>query len=541
MDSVYSNKASVLRLISPLAEGSDRLFVEAAANCLSSRFDLQCPLPFAQEEYENDFDSEQSRTQFRKLLSTASAVLELDGSPKMEERDQAYEAVGRMVLSHSDVVIAVWDGIESNQRGGTSQMIGEAARLGIPIIWIESKGQHTVQVKTSKGDDWLAWEDAVVELPKTFVTLVIPPSAAQDFWKRGKPDLRKVYFSERIRPLRLAVLWKLFVKFGAISRRTLRVSSQTPAVLPPEIAAQIDAALGTHYETADRLANYYANVYRSAFVFNYWMSASAVLFAFLGHAASQHESARVIFVLGIAEIAIIVGIIFVTWLGTRRRWHERWIEYRLLAEYLRQTHFLMALGHASVSPLRFSPQIHYGDPRGTWMYWHLQALVRQAGIIRARFNGSYLEKVRRFLDSESLKGQINYHEANAERFKILNHRLHRLGIVLFILAFAAASLHFFRHSDSWALTILTIVGPAFGASLAAIRSQGEFERLIRISRATSSQLRFLAERLTTLPLHDSNLSSQRLCDIAVRTAEVMVRDVLDWRTLVQDKPLDWPS
>jgi hypothetical protein len=537
-DSVYSEDASVLRLISPLAEGSDRLFVEAA-NCLGGRFDLQCPLPFAQEEYENDFVSEQSRTQFRNFLSNATAVLELDGSPNMQRRDQAYEAVGRMVLNHSDVVIAVWDGVESNQRGGTSQMIGEATRLSVPVIWIESSGQHDVKARPSGRDEWLAWKDAVVELPKRFVTLVTPPLKAQGSGKRAKPDLRSVYFLERRRSLCLAVLWKLFVRFGAIRRTKGRVSSETQTVLPTEIAAQIDSAFGPHFESADRLATYYANVYRSAFVFNYWMSANAVLFAFMGIAAREHELARTLF--GITEIAIIVGIIFVTLLGTKRRWHERGIEYRLLAEYLRQAHFLMTLGQAPVSPIRLSAQIYYGDPRNTWMYWHLRALVRQAGMIRARFDGSYLEDVKSFLHSEGLKGQMMYHEESAERFKTLNHRVHLLGIVLFILAFGAASLHLFIRGEQWPLTMLTIVGPAFGASLAAIRSQGEFERLTKRSRSTSSQLSFLAGQLEALLLRDNDLYSQKLSDIAIQSAEVMIKDVLDWRTVVRDKPLDWPS
>ena len=48
---LYSGKPPLLRAISPLAEGSDRVFAEEA---LSLGYELCCPMPFAQEEFERD-------------------------------------------------------------------------------------------------------------------------------------------------------------------------------------------------------------------------------------------------------------------------------------------------------------------------------------------------------------------------------------------------------------------------------------------------------------------------------------------------------
>ena len=49
---LYSSQAPVLRAISPLAEGSDRIFAELA---LALDYELCSPLPFAQGEFEKDF------------------------------------------------------------------------------------------------------------------------------------------------------------------------------------------------------------------------------------------------------------------------------------------------------------------------------------------------------------------------------------------------------------------------------------------------------------------------------------------------------
>src|SRR4051794_32914046 len=93
----YQEYPPVLRLISPLAEGSDRLVAEVAREA-GLDFELQCPLPFARDEYEKDFPDTESKARFRELLESpaTTAVLELDGDPG--QRPEAYEAVGRVVL-----------------------------------------------------------------------------------------------------------------------------------------------------------------------------------------------------------------------------------------------------------------------------------------------------------------------------------------------------------------------------------------------------------------------------------------------------------
>ncbi|MEI9985889.1 MAG: hypothetical protein WDN69_23520 [Aliidongia sp.] len=87
-----------LRMVSPLAEGADRL---AAIEASRLGYRLHVPMPFAQAEYERDFDAA-SRAEFRALLEQARAdegVVALDG--RREDAERGYRAVGQYVLDQS--------------------------------------------------------------------------------------------------------------------------------------------------------------------------------------------------------------------------------------------------------------------------------------------------------------------------------------------------------------------------------------------------------------------------------------------------------
>jgi hypothetical protein len=557
--SIYLPDLPIVRVISPIAEGADRLVAVVA---MSQRFELQCPLPFSIEEYVKDFASEESQSEFYELLGKATAILELDGSRDPPDRqDQSYESVGRMVLNQSDVILAIWDGRASGKRGGTSQIVGEALRLGLPLVWIDSRQPHSIQMQVKPGE-WKSWESGSESLYERLKDLLLPPEIESRQDKEStKPDLREVYFSERKRNLTLGFFWRVFrnliaeERFGKIfiklpdfeestEREWGKVSEISPQ-LPERVVDEINTRLRSHYSWADQLADYYANIYRSAFVFNYLMSAFAVLFAFLTFASHNSASPdkRLARVFNSSEFLIVLSILVFTYLGTKRRWHERWIDYRLLAEQLRQMRFLMTLGRVSLSPSGLPAHASYGDPRDSWMSWHLRATIREGGMVNARFEGDYLRAVGAFLNEEGIKGQIAYHDKNALLLENMNHRLHVAGVFLFAAAFVAVILHFFFHEGpfSFALTLMTIVGPAFGAALVAIRGQGEFDRVTRRSRAMSSHLQRISTRLEQLIKNHSELSSLSLGDIAVAAAQLMIDEVLDWRLVFQERPLELPG
>ena len=93
-----------LRLIGSLAEGADMIAADAA---IARGWQLDTVLPFGRANYADDFDRA-GATDLRVRLDVSANVFELPGS-----RDEpggeaaAYERAGRVVLTQSDILLAV--------------------------------------------------------------------------------------------------------------------------------------------------------------------------------------------------------------------------------------------------------------------------------------------------------------------------------------------------------------------------------------------------------------------------------------------------
>ncbi|MBL9121686.1 MAG: hypothetical protein JNL80_17405, partial [Phycisphaerae bacterium] len=152
---LYEGRA-VVRLVSPLARGADRLVAERA---LALKYELCCPIPFARADYEKTFESNddlidtstraevaaaiRAEPSFDVLLSQGSRdgdvpLFELDGShADQAATDDAYLACTRVVVQQSDLLIVVWDQKRLGKRGGTESGVDEARRLGVPVLQID--------------------------------------------------------------------------------------------------------------------------------------------------------------------------------------------------------------------------------------------------------------------------------------------------------------------------------------------------------------------------------------------------------------------
>ena len=131
--------AASLRVVSPLAEGADRVVARAVLDYADARLDVV--LPLALDDYLEDFVTEESRKEFKELLGRCEIPVLLrtrrirdeccDGRSdpgghaegRAELRREAYAAAGRHVVDHCDVLIAVWDGERSRGPGGTAEIV----------------------------------------------------------------------------------------------------------------------------------------------------------------------------------------------------------------------------------------------------------------------------------------------------------------------------------------------------------------------------------------------------------------------------------
>ena len=112
-------------IISSLAEGADRAIAERVLELPGAS--LEVVLPMHADDYSRDFESNESRRHFARLIATATRVdvvaADGDGGPSDGLREGRYERAGHEVVDRCDVLIAVWDGTPARGRGGTADII----------------------------------------------------------------------------------------------------------------------------------------------------------------------------------------------------------------------------------------------------------------------------------------------------------------------------------------------------------------------------------------------------------------------------------
>jgi hypothetical protein len=548
-ESGYASTEALLRIISPLAEGADRLVADEG---IKLGFELQCPLPFRKDEYELDFRTAESRKHFHNSLKLATAILELDGSRKSAQTENiAYERVGRTVLRNSDVLIAIWNGEHAEGKGGTAQIVREAVQLGIPVIWIRAKSPHSSSLLFA-GDSEKYLELSLEVLPTVLDGLLGFRSVGAPETLGGKyADLRKNYFREKRHTWTLGIFFRLFSKLTLGSwpwplnvlireyeKQTKEEWSEAwkgSSGVPAQVQYQVEEGFLHHYAWADKLADHYANIFRSSFLVNYLLAACAVLFALRAY---FDDPTRLQFWIGM-ELGSIVFIIVLTRLGRMQRWHERWIDYRLLAEKLRQMRFLFLIGRSSIAGPSVGRESN-DEPGKTWVNWHFEAVTRAAGMLQADFDREYLAAYRNLLTGYELPSQIEYHAKTFLKFHKIDRRLHWLGTSLFFGTLVVCVAHLVDRKDFMhgALVQLAAVLPAFGAALHGIGSQGDFHKIAQRSGRVNQRLGAIMAQLKDAP---EDISSDGLGEYAERAAAIMGEELVDWQAGSKEKPLVYPS
>lgn len=536
-----------LRLLSPLAEGADRIVAEEA---LELGYSLEAPLPFEQREYEHDFPD--TVADFRKLLDRASAVIELDGARSAENR--SYEAVGRFVVRNCDLLVAIWDGKEADGRGGTGDIVRFAASSGVPIWWIDAKAPTMPATFIATLREYRHIDRAIGEagaaraLTRYLTRTIFPPSSPKEAEHSvlaklaqriaGSADPLDDYLHREHFPLRLP-LWranKLFMSLVAPTTGHALASDLTP-VGPTEVWWD------TFYHPADRLSVAYSERIRSSYVLVIGFATLALVAAVAGSLIPS--AARWIAILVELVFLSIIAVLVVA--SHASRWHERWITYRLLAELCREQKMLSAVGRSlprwQVESIETSDSAHEAL-RDAWVAWYFSAAQRASvmpsctlaeTLVRAKVVGLHL-----------IAGQSSYHQLREERYHTAGARLQNLGEIFFLLTLVAVAVEFGMlllgtgpQSAFELIDTLVALLPAAAAAFVSFRAYSEFELLEIQSKRMQRVMKRTAEELETICLTGPvPLKSQELGAILHALAMEMLHDVGGWVQLFGIKALE---
>jgi multisubunit Na+/H+ antiporter MnhB subunit len=478
-----------LRVMSPLAEGADRL---VAREAVALGVELIVPLPMPREAYIKDFQTEESVREFDHLCAAANEILELPVARRNKlvdiadygpARDLQYAQVGIFLCAHCHILLAIWDGKLTGDLGGTGQVV----RF------------HHDDIMEGYTERSTASQQMLVDDESDLVYHIVCSRDRPD----GKPHedfepLQTWWFTkDEKQPRRTSippqheVIFKRSGEFSRDARRhALRISQECYPLYDESETDYLPNGIATiHYLfcISDWLAIFYQKrvlfalraTHALAFLmglmfilYTDWATANTYMFAFLGF-----------FVLAYA----------VQRLATRSAWNRKYLDYRALAEGLRVQFYWAAAGVTSENESKFTHDnfLQTQDPELGW----IRNIMRVAGTrcdARPETSSKGLEFVLREWIGDAESGQLGYYRRKAdERLQKSRNTdiLARVGllvsvlVVITIILFGSSMPDSARDQLMVAMgSILLLVGIRHGYAFSTAESEliKQYEFMLRI-------------------------------------------------------------
>ncbi|MEW5891134.1 MAG: hypothetical protein AB1768_19330 [Pseudomonadota bacterium] len=314
-----------LILASSLAEGADRLGARVG---LAKGLELIAPLPFEVEVFEQDFPD--TVHEFRSLLGQARCSF-----VATESEFPGYEGASRWIARHCQIIIALWDGEEATPAsGGTAHTVRLRYHVG--------EAGHTL----ASVADYLG--------PVLHLHCPRRPGVS-----RQKP--RWIWPTDAV--ARMSSLSQMMLPLDQFNEEARKVDQEAMLESAKKLPEQLSesTSLGRAFVLADALAN------RRQRRFHYALNASVTL-AVVGYAIQQawvSTSGKIV-----ASLFLTLALLII-YTSSRAKNHERYLEYRSLAEVLRIATFWRLAGVTVTPTDRFLNQ-HWGNLR--WVRSAVNAL-----------------------------------------------------------------------------------------------------------------------------------------------------------------------
>jgi len=550
-DYLTADGATPIVVLSSLAEGADQLVASVA---LERGAILIAPLPMPLEEYRKDFQfglTPNALSEFDRLLARAAAAPEmplLDGATIEALRDDArrramqYREAGLYIVRHCQILLALWDGDESDVKTGGTAEIVRRQREGAPLA-----NAATVR----------ACIDGTESGP--IVTIVTP--------RRDTPGSMKIATKPWGRALAAsasdsdAKLWRDFetwiqltTSFNADATGLLR-SKEGEAKIDQSFDRLFDApdapALGASarahalaeaplfcslYAVADALAQEYqqrfTRVWTWLFSFGFLMVAAL---SFISNAPSHKIYALC------AYQALIVGSLGVYWLARRRRLQAKFLDYRALSEALRVAIFWKIAGVdksvAEIYPICQSPELS----------WIKSALLSLECFDAQKPSTAPFDDARyRICRDLWAEGQLHYFRRRGKSHEQVVARRKQFSIAAVGLATTGTGLAALADylGFDWrgrapfdAAVFAPIALAMLPAAAAALK--GHAEQLGRTAQALQyDRMRSLCERaLSVLPASIDQLGEEAAREVFVELGREALHETTSWTSIFRLRPL----
>jgi hypothetical protein len=487
----------IYKIITPLADGADRIVAVEAMEVLNAG--MEVVLPMMKQEYEKTFCSPELIVEFEKLMAKAANVTTLIKKPLLEQypgqdiresRRTAYRRVGNAVINNCDILIALWDGIANGKKGGTAEVVAMALEQKKPVIVISKTAPHTISVQP--GDN-----------------LIRRTLQSYEFFYKCK--LKKTEIDAEIND----EIPKFF-------------PPNVIGSLKPENIALVKEVLLPIYARASLIAKRHQKLYRRTGLAVFVLSPLAVAAVALG--TLVHHLSWLCFLF---EFIILLAILIAILYANSRSAHKKWIQNRYLTELIRIASFFTACG-IRPTPINIPFHLRAAHRSDDWMIRVYDSIIR--GVQNTLpYDEQEFKPLLQYINTCWITVQQKYHESKRKSAGKFSREFEMTGGLVFGLALVAAAVHLwlvisgFEFQYRWIseyIIFLAIALPSLGASIGAIRNHREYSRIAKRSENMAGLLKELLEESNTVG------SMDELKKYLMTIEEIMLHESQDWLMLM---------
>jgi hypothetical protein len=506
------------RVLSPLAEGADRVVARTVLD--NPQASLVAVLPLTVEDYLEDFATDESKREFRALLSKSNRPVILrrhsiredrrDPKDQAELRREAYETAGRYVVNHCDVLIAIWDGKPSKGRGGTAEIVEFALRKERPVIRV--------------------WDGVLEVLNRE---------------KCNRLDATPITGIERFNCQRITKDQR--AEYTRNLNRDFFEKPRTASGIPADTRKMVNRCLFPYYAQASIVAKRSRDAFQHKGRNIYVLSAAAV-----GCAAAAVLFPPLAVAGFAAELVLLIIMLLTLRLEFNTSQHRTWIEYRFLTERIRAGIF-MAICGVDPRPINVPAYMGHSQTVNDWTVRVFNEIWDRLPPL-VECGGSSFILLNDYVREAWIGEQVKFHQGKQEREGRMHRKLEnaRSAVVTMTLVIAALHLllmllwqpsagatlavrllHTVLHDG---LPFVALLFPAIAASLAGMDDQGEHRRLEKRSENMKEQLERLGKQMALASTADE--FENALLDL---DEQMMLRETQDWLMLMRFVELKLPA
>lgn len=414
-----------LRILSGLAEGADQLVAEVALD-LGLHLTAVLPMPF--DLYAADFHGTAARERFESTYARANDAYELGilagATPERLaeqglQRNRQYAQLGVFLCAHSHILLALWNGEASTDVGGTAQVI-RFHQYDVMAGYASSEGMY--QQMLADDDSDLVYH-IVVSRNRANGEPHDDLKPLDTFWLTT--DEKQPRTSDL--PQRYAAHFERTSEFNRdIVKHSETILAESTSLIGQRGRARLPRSveeIDSYFRAADWLAIFYQRKFLLGLK---WLHGLVFVMALFFLVFSDIVASRyAVFGFG----ACLVLSLVVHRLAARGQWHDKFLEYRTLAEGLRVQFYWAAAGVTTDDVTKYGHD-NFLQRQDVELGW-IRNVLRAAGIscdAKPNLDTEGLDfALDEWIGDESVGGQLHYYRHKASRNLQKSARAEELG------------------------------------------------------------------------------------------------------------------